>query len=298
MRLEWIDDILAVHDSGSLRAAADQRFLTASAFTRRIKTVEDAIGGELFDRSNKPVTLRPHVVELIPRLRELSAGLKQTQSELSGLGARGQITRVICQHTLSVTWAPRVAKLLTSKNEQLRIKSGSKDDCSLSVIKNNTEFAIVYEDPKMRQTDDYDLFERINFATERFLPVAALEQNDHLSRVVDDGRIPLIAYPRNLFLGEAQERALATRDRQDVVTSIVAEAGLGPAVLEFVREGVGVGWLPYSIIAAELEDKQLTDLSDLLPSFDLEVHAIRSKADVSKRSKQIWSLISGAFAVD
>ena len=296
MRLEWIEDILAVHDAGSLRAAADQRLLTASAFTRRIKAVEEAIGGELFDRSNKPVTLRPHVIELIPRLRELSAGLKQTQSELSGLAAGGQITRVICQHTLSVTWAPRVAKLFASEGMHMRIKSGSKDDCSLSVIKNNADFAIIYEDPHINETDDHHLFDRIGLATERFLPVAALKHNAQLQQTVSAKRLPLITYPRNLFLGEVLERALSKSDGRGVVISVIAESGLGPVVLEFVREGVGIGWLPYSIVETDLNDGFLTDLSDLLPAFDLEVVAVRSKSDVSRRTKQIWALIEENFS--
>lgn len=73
MRLEWIEDILAVHDTGSLRAAASKRLLTASAFTRRIRVLEEAIGTDIFDRRKKPVVLRPHVLELIPQLRDVAA---------------------------------------------------------------------------------------------------------------------------------------------------------------------------------------------------------------------------------
>lgn len=294
MRLEWLEDILAVHDSGSLRAAADQRLLTASAFTRRIKAVEDAIGGEFFDRSNKPVTLRPHVVELIPRMRELSAGLKQIQSELSGLGSMGQITRVICQHTLSVSWAPRVAKLLASKKVQMRIKSGSKDECSLSVLKNDTDLAIVYEDPSKQKADEEDLFDKIFLASERFVPVAALLENEILQYAIESGRFPLVAYPRNLFLGEILEQALSGTVNRNIATSIVAESGLGPAVLEFVREGVGVGWLPLSLVSRDIEKNSLTDLSDVLPGFELSVVLVRSKTKSirSKAQAKVWNWIS------
>ena len=37
MRLEWIEDILAVLDTGSLARAAEKRLLTQSAFTRRVR---------------------------------------------------------------------------------------------------------------------------------------------------------------------------------------------------------------------------------------------------------------------
>ncbi|MGB0438874.1 MAG: LysR family transcriptional regulator, partial [Paracoccaceae bacterium] len=75
MRLDWIDDILAVLDHGSLARAAETRRLTQSAFTRRVRIIEDSIGTPLFDRRRKPVTLMPGVQALAPELRDLSARL-------------------------------------------------------------------------------------------------------------------------------------------------------------------------------------------------------------------------------
>ena len=55
MRLEWLDDILAIASTGSFSGAAERRHLTQSAFSRRIQQIEQHIGVELFDRSQKPV---------------------------------------------------------------------------------------------------------------------------------------------------------------------------------------------------------------------------------------------------
>ncbi|MBO6919561.1 MAG: LysR family transcriptional regulator [Rhizobiaceae bacterium] len=298
MRLEWLEDILAVHDAGSLRAAADQRLLTASAFTRRIRVVEKAIGGELFDRRNKPVTLRPHVIELIPSIRELVAGLKKAQDELSGLGDNEQVTRIICQHTLSVSWAPKVAKLLTINGLQMRIKSGSKDECMLSVMKNDTDLAIVYVDPSGQNEKNSDLFDCFRFAREHFLPVASLNLASSLDQVFQVRRVPLVAYPRDIYLGEVLERVLSNGVKKGVNAAIVAESGLGPAVLEFVREGIGIGWLPLSIIKDELVAGTLIEMTDLLPQFELDVVVKKSKSSSYKRIDANWALISENFSLE
>lgn len=289
MRLEWLEDILAVHDAGSLRAAADLRLLTASAFTRRIKVVEEAIGAEIFDRSNKPVTLRPHVMELVPRMREIAAGIRQMRSELNGLGQDVQMARMICQHTLSVSWAPKVARRLASTGLQLRIRSGTKDECAFSVLKNDSDFALVYENPETEKTEEADLFDRIKLSTEQFLPVVASRGNLELGHDAQTEVIPIIVYPRNLFLGEALEQALTKRADPKVRMSTVAESGLGPAVLEFVREGLGVGWLPRSIVEKEIKNGALRPVTQLLPSFELEVVGIMAKANTSARAKKTWS---------
>ena len=298
MRLEWLEDILAVHDAGSLRAAADQRLLTASAFTRRIRVVEEAIGGELFDRSNKPVTLRPHVVAMIPSIRELAISLKKVQNDLSGLGDDGQITRIICQHTLSVSWAPKVAKLLTLHGLQMRIKSGSKDECVLSVMRNDTDLAIVYDDPNLQSEKNPDLFDCFRFATEQFLPVAASSLDTILKQSAETTRVPFVAYPRDIYLGEVLERALSKGLSKGLNVAIVAESGLGPAVLEFVREGIGVGWLPLSIIKDELDAGSLIEMSDILPPFELDVVVKKSKSTSYKRIDANWALISDNFSTE
>jgi DNA-binding transcriptional LysR family regulator len=295
MRLEWIEDILAIHDLGSLRAAAEVRFLTASAFTRRIKAVEESIGGDLLDRSNKPVTLRPHVEELIPRMREVAAHLRTVQDELSGLGENIQISRLICQHTLSVSWAPKVTKTLSLSGARVRVRSGSKDDCLLSVLKGEVDIALVYEDPNVRINAESDLFEQIQFGLDEFLPVAAIRDNTDLLQKIDTQKLPIVTYPRNIFLGEVLEKTLAKSHEKGVSFSTVAESGLGPAVLEFVREGLGVGWLPHSLVEEELRSGEFTSMVDIVPSFHLNVVAIKSKSSRSKRVLQNWKDVQERF---
>lgn len=41
MCLEWLEDILGVAETGSFSEAAERRHLTQSAFSRRIRNIED-----------------------------------------------------------------------------------------------------------------------------------------------------------------------------------------------------------------------------------------------------------------
>lgn len=87
MRLEWIEDILAVSEMGSFNTAAEARFLTPSAFTRRIRTIEETLGCELFDRTKKPIILKPHVRDMLPDLRKAAADLRRVRRLLSEPGS-------------------------------------------------------------------------------------------------------------------------------------------------------------------------------------------------------------------
>ena len=47
MRLEWLEDLLAVAETGSFQEAADRRRLTQSAFSRRIQHIEELPGASV-----------------------------------------------------------------------------------------------------------------------------------------------------------------------------------------------------------------------------------------------------------
>ncbi|KAF1018588.1 MAG: HTH-type transcriptional regulator YjiE [Paracidovorax wautersii] len=57
MNFSWLDDFLALDSTGNFSRAAEMRHMTQPAFGRRIKSLEEWIGTELFDRSTHPIRL-------------------------------------------------------------------------------------------------------------------------------------------------------------------------------------------------------------------------------------------------
>ena len=76
MRLEWLKDVISIAETGSFSEAARRRNLTQSAFSRRVRQIEDHLGIELFDRSKKPVQMRPTTAEHLLTKR-LAAGERE-----------------------------------------------------------------------------------------------------------------------------------------------------------------------------------------------------------------------------
>ncbi|MEI8618640.1 LysR family transcriptional regulator [Pseudoalteromonas sp. B193] len=54
---KWLEDFLALSNTKSFSQAARLRHITQPAFSRRIKALEEAVGAELIDRENLPITL-------------------------------------------------------------------------------------------------------------------------------------------------------------------------------------------------------------------------------------------------
>uniref|UniRef100_UPI003F6D2688 LysR family transcriptional regulator n=1 Tax=Marivita sp. TaxID=2003365 RepID=UPI003F6D2688 len=87
MRIDWIEDLVALLDSGGVADAARLRNITQPAFSRRIKVLEEVLGIEVIDRSVKPsgpsTILRDRAAELrklATEQRLLLADMRQEQS--------------------------------------------------------------------------------------------------------------------------------------------------------------------------------------------------------------------------
>ena len=177
MRLEWLEDILAILDEGSLSKAAKQRFLTQSAFTRRIRLIEETVGAPLLDRSRKPVELRPGVQELEQEMRDLAFSLKLLRGELMRQGQKqaGKVT-IACAHALTTTVAPVLTKSLHDEfGVTTRVIATSREECDLMLMTRRVDYALVYRSANEGETENPHLIEQVELATDPFVPVADTE---------------------------------------------------------------------------------------------------------------------------
>ncbi len=57
LELKWLEDFIALAGTRSFSQAAEKRFVTQPAFSRRIRSLEDALGLTLVNRQRTPVEL-------------------------------------------------------------------------------------------------------------------------------------------------------------------------------------------------------------------------------------------------
>jgi DNA-binding transcriptional LysR family regulator len=71
MNVRSLEHLLAVADTGSFSRAAEQCFLTQSALSRSIQTLESDLGGRLLDRIGKRNELTPLGLQVVERARAI-----------------------------------------------------------------------------------------------------------------------------------------------------------------------------------------------------------------------------------
>lgn len=286
MRLEWIDDILAVLDSGSLAHAAERRMLTQSAFTRRVRTIEENIGATLFDRRRKPVSLMPGVQELDSEMREISARLHKLRHALKATAREiGKPLSFVCQHALTTTISPQVvraAKLggMTS----VQVRSGDKDECLMQLLSKDVDLAIMYSLASDASPDVGKAFDSIDLGNDVLIPVRA----PALQKDVSYPDIPTITYPTDAFLGQVFARSIRPRLPTGVSIVPVAETSLTLAMLQLVRNAIGIAWLPQTLVAESLEDGSIVRIDDILPAQTLTIKMLRLNGVQSEQDELNW----------
>jgi LysR family transcriptional regulator, hypochlorite-specific transcription factor HypT len=299
MRLEWLEDILAVAETGSFSEAAERRHLTQSAFSRRIRQIEDQIGVELFDRSRKPVQLNPTTAARRDDIARLAAELRRLSANLR-LGARSAAQRLVItsQHALGAAFTPAILARLQVAHPGLhtRLRSANLDECFSQLLAREADLAIVYRLPGEDHPVRRDFVETIHMGADRLVPVIAVRHADRAREGVLAGRMAYVAYPHEVFLGRVVERAILPRLTINPAPIPRAETALTLAALEMAAQGLGVAWVPQSLAGGRIDAGILADLSDFLPTCELEVTAVRLSGPGGGIAAQVWETLQAPAA--
>ena len=297
MKLEWLEDIIAVHETGSFAAAAEKRFVTASAFTRRIHLIEQSLDCVLFDRHKKPVVLYQHVIDKIEDIRQASNTLRELKMQLSAsdVAAKQTIT-LICQHILTTSLVPDIIEVVFRElNINICVKSGTRNDAMLGLLKQEVQFVLAYEEVGEQSLFDGTSAEQFCAGYETLIPVAKLKNNPKLQERVDKLSIPIIAYPPNIYLGGIQKNTIFHKMSPGITIEKVAETALVMAIKEYAKRGIGVGWVPRSVVTEELESGELSSLEELLPTCQFNVKLSRFPGQKTQAAESFWTVIKEYF---
>lgn len=293
MNHDWLDDILAVLDAGSFVGAAEQRNITQSAFTRRIRAIEEGLGAPLFDRRRKPVVLLPALRGQEPALRRLAQDMRSLRGDLraSAKGA-GRIVTLACQHAITATISPGLVKHLTELGwSSVRVRSGNRDECLLQLISGVADMVVTYDHPEdARDLERSGLIER-RIGRETLVPVCL----PALAETLED-ELPVIGYPSDVFLGELVERRLWAGLPQGRTINRRAETALTLAAYHYALNGIGIAWLPLSLVAADLEAGRLLKPDMAGPDYALDIRLIRLSDEARSGTLQAWDALIGMSA--
>jgi len=293
MNLEWIDDLLAVIDSGSLSNAAQRRLITQPAFSRRIRAIEQNTGAQLIDRARKPVQAQPALLALESRLREASQLLHELKRDLGSANSeRGELV-LVGQHAISTTLAPQLVKAVSeNSNTQIRLRSANREDCLSLLFTRHVDIALLYQLNDEQSTPREQFLESHPLGEDFLVPVVATDQYERCLQQLRNGSLDIIAYPRNVFLGDVLHRKLLPQVPDATEIRWVTETALTNAALQLTLAGNGVAWVPQILANSAIERGELTRLDRQLPAQSMSLVALKLVQQDKPLVTAAWDRIS------
>jgi LysR family transcriptional regulator, hypochlorite-specific transcription factor HypT len=296
MRLEWIEDILAVAEHGSFQAACEKRNISQPAFSRRIRQIEDVLGVSLFDRTARPARVSPHVKDQLDRMRDLSAGLRDLTAALRDVeGTRRRRIVIASQHAIAATTTPLIIGRFADLDIDTRLRSANRDDCLAQVMTRRADIAFIHDVAGAQEIPGVEFMDILHLGSEALIPVYARDHLETLNQSYARGELPVIAYPADVFLGQVQRRVIFPRLTRVGRVRPRLETALTLAALEFARTGFAIAWIPEPLARADVTAGCLVDLSTTLPSIPMTLIAARLNDTGSPLVNDVWQRIRDMY---
>lgn len=289
MDIKLIEDLLELQRHGSFVQAAQARHVTHPAFGRRIRSLEAWAGVALVQSARSPIRLTPAGEALLeqaqPFLEALLRMRAQWQARSRDGGPTGHSLRIGTGRTLAHTW---VADWLASLHAVIRdcrvdLRTSAMAEIAKVFERGEVDFLVCYEHPALSVGLSGQRFRHYTLAHDRLLPVSRADAQGRARHELGSAR--WIDYAPTLALGRLLEehRGPTTTFPPPVIVCDSADA-----MLELVLKGVGLAWLPRSLVAQGLRQGLLKALGGKADQIQFEVRLYRHRARQAPSVEAVW----------
>jgi DNA-binding transcriptional LysR family regulator len=295
MELKWLDDYMALVETGSFSAAAAKRHISQPAFSRRIQMLEEWLGVELIDRSRKPLRFTPLAAQHEATFRTLATQIYEFRSTLQSDANESPGLVIAAQHSLAAAYLPTLLqKLKTQHPEQrFRIRSENRSEGVTLLVRGQADVLLVYESPTSASGIAPPLATPCVLGDDALVLVASSKLCQSKDFLKADRPMPLLCFPPESFFGQAVRTHALPALMQSRLLSVqyVSEFSLGLREMALIHQGAA--WLPRSLVAQDLKRKTLQELPSIGREVPLKITAYFSSQG-NQRLRQLFGKLSAS----
>jgi DNA-binding transcriptional LysR family regulator len=297
MNLEskWLEDFSALAATRSFSQAAKRRFVTQPAFSRRIRSLEAALGLTLVNRARTPIELTEAGQLFLVTARTVVDQLGEVLRHLHHLeGGQGEVMQVAAAHSLALGFFPSwIAQL---RNEGLpiatRLVATNVGDAVHALREGGCDLMLAYYDPDSAMQMDAEIFPSLHLGHTEMLPVcAARPDGSALFEVEGEASVPLLAYTAGASLGRSVSQLLRQRSLR---YTTVYETAMADSLKSMALEGLGIAWVPRLSVKAELARGELVVCGGSPWWVPLEIRVYRCALVRKANVRLLWRKLESA----
>lgn len=288
MDIKWIKDFLYLVETKNFSLAAEKRCVTQSAYSRRIRALENWMGVELFDRRSIPIKMTEQGQKFLPYAQNVLAEINQIQEKFRPHANpdKNEI-KIITQHSLMLHFLPDFFMNFDFKNTKMNVTS------------NLNSFESYFEDITTGASDLFisyevaDLHTRLNavphiksiiVGSENMIPIISADFKDEYDWKKCETIPHLNLNSRAFITSIVRDKLIQHHEKLNTVY----EANLSESLLQMAKQGKGVAWLPYSVCKNELESGTIITLDgpDLIVPANIVAYVNSRNANAVTR--KLW----------
>lgn len=258
LETKWLEDFVTLAATRSFSQAAQKRFVTQPAFSRRIQSLEAALGLTLVNRARTPVELTESGQLFLLTARSLVEQLGEVVRHLHHLeGRQGEALQIAAAHSLVFSFFPEWIARLRRDGLPLttRLVATNVGEAVHSLREGTCDLILAYHDQDAAVQLAPELFPSLHLGHSEMLPVCAVDAQGEPLYSLDSGQsVPLLAYSAGTFLGRSVNLLLRQRALR---STTVHETAMADSLKTMALQGLGVAWVPRLSMSAELARGEL-----------------------------------------
>lgn len=243
MELAWLDDFIALCETGNFTKAANRRHTTQPAYSRRVQRLEEWIGAPLFDRDSRPVSLTPSGIEFAKRAARIREDIIDMRRIAGSVATRlPGATRIYTTNTIAIGMMANWVAAQKMDNYSLTVSSVSH--CLDAVRQKKCDMALV---PIFAETDippgitvEPVYRDKLSFVAHKDIRRKICVKNGLLHG-------PVMMYAPATAYGHLIAREM-DRHGLGLAQKPVCESASAEALLAQVKSGAGGAWVAQSIM--------------------------------------------------
>lgn len=300
MELKWFEDFLSVSRCYSFTRAADERHITQSALSRRIRQLEEWLGVPLFDRKTYPVTLTPEGQAFLATASETVYTLSHLRNDMhQRYSRRTSVLRFAMLNTLSLTFFPDWVKQINQQQlNYIRLcdqKPTFFEHISL-LHSGETDFLLTYAHDSVSLIQQLAAYPMLRLGSEKAIAVCRPDSDGKPLYPIgfNQDPIPWLSYGQHSFFAHALKQMLKVKP---LPLTAIYENSMSINLKAMALSGSGVAWLPESLIREELSSNLLVRAGDRHWDMPLDIRLYRQPQLRNHQAEAFWRGVQGEIAV-
>ena len=296
MDILWFKNLANLAKTGNFTHAAELNNISQSAFSRRIKALEEWVGAPLVDRTNYPVKLTDAGRQMLEAGDQALARIEAERTQIRETLSQPDkyVVTFAAQHSISWRFYPAWLQAFEGAFGPIisRLRADDLPNCLADLKRGEVDFVISYVSDHAGETGPE--FDSIVIGRDRLIPVAkATADGDPLFYIdnVSTIQIPYLRFGQSAPIGWHVEPVLKAQNLTDRLT-VVYENSMAGALRIRARDGLGIAWLPHTLVQPDIEAGLLTWAGTENWAIDVEIQLHRPKRNHNLLTRSIWTFLT------